>query len=153
MPISEFTPVVEVVPFPGGTFAVRAISLPDVAILIDAHEMAITSIFEKVQNRKQIIDDHGEDEAVLQRIVADMLTELIRESPILIANLIAVCADEPDQMERASRLPVTVQFEALTKIAKLTFTDLASVKKLAADVTAMIRGILPTANTRTAKRK
>jgi len=146
MPISDFVPAVEVVPFPGGTFTVRAISLPDVAILIDAHEYTITSLVEKVQNRRDVISQYGEDEEAFQKVIADLLTELIRESPIVVANLIAICADEPDQMDRASKLPITVQLEALTQIAKLTFTDLASVKKLVADVIAMVRGMLPALN-------
>ena len=151
MPLSEYKVETEVVPFPGGSFNVRAISLPDVAVLIDAHEYAITSIFEKVQNRREVFESADEDG--MATVIADLLTELVRESPILISNLICICADEGDQMEAASKLPITVQLEALTKIAKLTFTDLASIKKLAADVMAMVRGILPTANVRLPKRK
>jgi hypothetical protein len=155
MPLSEYKVPKEVVVFPGGTFEIRAISLPDVAALIDVHEYAITMIVDKVQNRKELLQkgiDEGNDEAV-QTVVVDLMTELVREAPILVANLIALCADEPNQMENASKLPITAQIEALSKIAKLTFTDLASVKKLAADVMSIVRGILPTVSARPPKRK
>lgn len=152
MPLSEYKPVVETVDFPGGSFTVRAISLPDVALLIDIHEHVISSLVEKVQNRKEIWENADNEEAI-RDIVVDLATELIRESPILVANLIAICADEQGAMNAASRLPITIQVDALNKIAKLTFTDMASVKKLAADVMSMVRGILPTANPRRMKRK
>lgn len=155
MPLSEYTVPKEVVPFPGGSFEVRAISLPDVAILIDVHEYAITLIVDKIQNRKELLQkgiDEQNDDAV-QTVVIDLMSELVREAPILIANLIAICADERDSLDNASKLPITSQIDALTKIAKLTFTDLASVKKLAADVMALVRGILPTVNARPPKKR
>ena len=155
MPLSEYQVPKEVVPFPGGSFEVRAVSLPDVAILIDVHEYAITLIVDKIQNRKELLQqgiDEGNDDAV-QTVVIDLMSELVREAPVLIANLIAICADEREHLDAASKLPITSQIDALTKIAKLTFTDLASVKKLAADVMGLVRGILPTVNSRPSKRK
>lgn len=151
MPLSEYQPKVEVVNFPGGSFNVRSISLPDVAVLIDVHEYAITAIVEKVSSRRD--DFNSQDEEQIKDAVVDILGDLIRESPILVANLIAICADERNAMDSASKLPITVQIEALTKIAELTFTDTASVKKLAADVMRLIRGMVPTATARPARKK
>lgn len=146
MPISEFKDTREEVEFRGGSFSVRAISLPDVSALIEVHEYVVNNIVDKVRARKELFDQAraGENEEAMAEVVSSVITELIRESPILVANLIAICADEPDQMGNVARMPVSVQLDAVSKIAKLTFTDLASVKKLAADVMAIVNGILPT---------
>jgi hypothetical protein len=149
MPLSEFKPKTETVLFDGGSFDIRAISLPDVAMLIDSHELSINSMVMTVRNRLDIIKANGKtDDEAMSEIVGSMVIEIIRETPILAGNLICLCADEPGEMETAMKLPVTVQIEALTKIAKLTFTDLASVKKLATDVMSIVRGMLPITNER-----
>lgn len=148
MPLREYIPKTETVSFPGGSFNVRAISLPDVAIIVDVHEYAISLIADKIRNRKEMFESG--DEAMVHEAVVELASELVREAPVLVANLIAICADERDSMEQASKLPITVQIEAMMKIVGLTFTDLAAIKKLAADVMKLVRGMIPTA---TARRK
>lgn len=150
MPLREYTPKTETINFPGGSFNVRAISLSDLSVLVDVHEFAISLIAEKIQNRREMLG--SEDEAMVREAVVDLATELIRETPILVGNLIAICADERDAMEQASKLSITVQIEAVTKIAGLTFTDLASIKKLAADVMQLVRGMIPTVKARRLKK-
>lgn len=147
MPLAEYTPKKEDVTIPGNSgFQVRGISLPDVSLLIDLHEYLISGIAEKVRNRKDLIA--GEDDALANEAMTDLMSELIRESPLLVGHIISICSDEPDTYNQAMSLPITVQIDALTKIAGLTFTDMASVKKLAADVMNMVRGIIPIASPR-----
>jgi hypothetical protein len=122
----------------------RALSLPDASILVDSHEHAITAIAMKIQNRRDLFERPGQDPEALNEIMADLAMELIRESPLLVGNLIALCSDEPAQLTAAIELPITVQIEAISVIAELTFKDIASVKKLIAGVTRMIRGFFPT---------
>lgn len=144
MPLSDFQANTEKVVFGSGEkdyFEVRAISLPDVAMLIDVHEDVISLIVTMVRENKDAFENSRDLE--INDAVSRLLGDLIRESPLLVANLIAICADEPTMMTNASRLPVSVQIDAVSRIAKLTFTDLASVKKLIADVMSIIRGILP----------
>lgn len=147
-----FEPQTEFVEFHGGRFKVRAISLPDVAILVDVHEYAINIIVEKVRKQKELIEAEG-DEDVIRELFVSLITELIRESPMLVANLIAICADARHAVDKAEKLPINLQLDALTKIAKLTFTDIASIKKLWTDVMTMVQGILPALNTTPVKRK
>jgi hypothetical protein len=144
MPLSAFKDGKEEVRFGPGedeTFDVRAISLPDVAMLISVHDDAISMIAMMVRENKEAF--RLEDSTQISDMTATLIGNLIRESPLLVANLIAVCADEPTMMSTVSRLPITVQLDAISKIAKLTFTDLASVKKLIADVMSIVKGILP----------
>jgi hypothetical protein len=144
MPLSDFKASTETVKYGNGEndfFEVRAISLPDVAMLIDVHEDVISLIVTMVRENKDAFQNSRDNE--ITDAVSRLLGDLIRESPLLVANLIAICADEPTMMTNASRLPVAVQIDAISKIGKLTFTDLASVKKLIADVMSIIHGILP----------
>lgn len=149
MALKEYIPKRETIEFPGGSFEVRGISLPDVSLLIDVHEHVISDIAEKVRNRAELI---GSDNPVLvQEAMTDLISEMIREAPSLVGNLIAICAEEEDAYSQAMKLPITVQLDALTKIANLTFTDMASIKKLVADVMRLVRRIVPTANARRKK--
>lgn len=152
MPLADYTPKKEAVAIPGNEgFEVRGISLPDVQLLIDAHEYLISSIVEKVRNRQELIG--SDDPVMVNEAMTDLMSELIRESPLLVGNIISICSDEPNTFDQAMKLPITVQLDAMTKIAKLTFTDLASVKKLAADVMNLIRGIVPPASPRRLTKK
>lgn len=119
--------------FPGGEFEVRAITLPDVAVIVESHREAIDRIVGQMRVR-----DLNDSEAI-----TETLMEVVAESPILAANIIAICSDEPDQMGAAMNLPLPVTVEALQAIGDLTFTDLAAVKKFGANVTRLIRGMLP----------
>lgn len=143
MPLQEYKPKLETITFDGGEFTVRGISLPDVALLIDMHEGTISTIVELAQSRAEMFNSG--DDGLVREAMTDLISSLIRESSILMSNLIAILADEPGTLDQASKLPITVQLEALTRIAELTFRDPASVKKLAADVMRLIRGMVPIA--------
>lgn len=149
MALKEYAPKREIVNFPGGSFEVRGISLPDVSLLIDVHEHVISIIAEKARNRAELIG--SDDPIMVQEAMTDLISEMIREAPSLIGYVIAICADEEDSYNQALKLPVTVQIDALTKIANLTFTDMASIKKLAADVMRLVRRIVPPASPRRKK--
>lgn len=140
MPLADYKPPTKKLSFPGGDFEVRAISLMDVAVIIEAHEYQIEQIYQKVQKKT--------GQQITAELVGDVFMDAIRDAPILIGHLIAIAADEHDAngdllLTVAGSLPMTVQLEALQAIGELTFTDLASVKKFGADVMKLIRGILP----------
>jgi hypothetical protein len=105
-------------------------------MLIDNHRYAIDQIASQIRTSREMMFP-DED------IIRDVIIEVIRESPVLVANVISLCCDERDQQEAALQLPATVQAEALLAIADLTFKDTAAIKKLAADVMRLIQGILP----------
>jgi nicotinate-nucleotide pyrophosphorylase len=136
MPLADFVPVRRAVAFPGGEFEVRALNLLDISMLIDNHRYAIDQIASQIRTSREMMFP-DED------IIRDVIIEVIRESPVLVANVISLCCDERDQQEAALQLPATVQAEALLAIADLTFKDTAAIKKLAADVMRLIQGILP----------
>lgn len=140
MPLADYKPRKRTIKFDGGYFDVRAFSLMDVATIIDSHQEAI----EKIYIRLQVNASEGFD--LSEAMAMELLMDMVRESPTLAGNIIALAADEPnaEMMRVAATLPITVQIEALIAVGELTFTDIASVKKFGADVMSLIGGILPT---------
>lgn len=136
MPLATYKAPRRKIEFPGGDVEVRAISLQDVAIIIDAHQMTVDRISTMIRSRADLDFEN-------QQIIVDTIMEAIRESPLLVANLIALCADETEFQEAASQIPLPAQIEILQAIADITFKDEAAVKKFMADVTKLIRGMLP----------
>lgn len=136
MPLADFRPAKRAVEFPGGEFEVRALNLLDISMLIDNHRYAVDQIAAQVRTSREMMFPDDD-------IIREAIIEVIRESPLLVANIISLCADERDEQETVLRLPATVQLEALLAIADLTFKDAAAIKKLAADVMRLIQGILP----------
>jgi len=141
MPLSESKPKTRKVEFPGGSTEIRGISLSDVAMLIDSHEGVINSIVQKI--RVGFFENDAVDDEAMSQLMIDTALEVIRESPIFVANLIAICADEPDQIEVAMKLPLNTTIEAVIAIGEISFTDLASIKKFIASVKVLIRHLLP----------
>jgi hypothetical protein len=136
MPLADFVPVKRTVAFPGGEFEVRALNLLDISMLIDNHRFAIDQIASQIRTSREL--SFPDDDIIREAII-----EVIRESPVLVANIISLCSDERDQQEAALSLPATIQLETLLAVADLTFKDTAAIKKLAADVMRLITGILP----------
>ena len=59
---------------------------------------------------------------------------LVRSAPYVVAGIISIANDAPDELEKAKRLPTMVQVRAVTEILKLTCNSVAEVKKMLADV-------------------
>jgi len=62
-------------------------------------------------------------------------------APYIVASVIAHASDEPDEFEAASKLPLPVQTDALTEIARLTFNDRAGFERFVGNVKAALASI------------
>lgn len=134
--LKDYVVVKRKVQFEGGEFEVRGVSLPDVAGAILNHREAVDRIATVIRLRDELnLDDLN--------AVLEILVDVIKESPYLAADLICSCADEPESYVEAFKLPLTVQVEAIRTIGELTFSDAIALKKLVADVTTLLRGMLP----------
>jgi hypothetical protein len=138
MPLANYTPAKRRVPYGDGEddyLELRALTLQDVAILIDSHRFAMDQIATTVRT--------AYDSATLTEadVISEIIMDVVRESPLLAANVLALCADEPDHQARALNLPLPIVAEALQVIAGLTFTDEAAVKKFLANVRRLIIGM------------
>lgn len=95
----------------GGSFTVRGLSLPDVAQLVRHHRSVVEKLFDNVKSE-------GTDLGVAQ-----LAAHLLNGAPEFAAEVVALGAGEGDDesVQKARRLPFTVQLAALEKIGACTF--------------------------------
>lgn len=142
MSIADYQPPKASIALPGGSsFEVRGISLPDVSVLWRFHAETIEALFVKIKAYQ------GREWSDF--LTLNLIAELVDESPILIATIIALAADEFEMLDKVRHFPVPVMVEAIRQIAVLTFDDASGPGKMLAGVLDLIGGFIPTAETLT----
>lgn len=115
----------------GGEFAVRGLSLNDILRLVEKHRASMNTLFQKfVQS--------GEDLGLENS--AQMGAVLVESAPDVAAEIIALAADEPDQLETVKSLSFPVQLDTLEQIGRLTFEAAGGPKKVVETVIRVIQG-------------
>lgn len=99
--------------------SVTGLTLNHIARLIHYHFQDIEALFDLFKN----LDKAHEGD------VSKIIMGLVSDAPGFVANVIALAADEPDQAEKAEKLPFPVQIELLMKVAEMTFEDVGGLKK------------------------
>lgn len=127
MAIADFILPTEEVKIPGGSFAVRGLSLEDVTVLISSHGPVMEDFFARYSG--------NEDFDAMQ-----IGMNLVNSAPALVAQIIALAADEPDQAQKIRKFAINVQQEALEKIAKLTFDASGGPGKFIEAVIRLVKG-------------
>jgi len=94
-------------------FDVRGLSVQDITILFTTHGASVDKIFSFIEGAHQ--GDDGFD-------VKEFGADLIIKAPQVVAQMIALAADMPDQAV-AARMPLPVQIRALEQIYKLTIEE------------------------------
>lgn len=128
------------VEIPGGSFAVRGLSPVEIEHLVREHRATLGALFDQFKGQLDSADDS----------IVDTGVELLMQAPELLARIITLAADEPDAFEFALKLPTSIQFSALAKIAALTFTvegDLGKLLAIAMEKIGGINGLLETVST------
>jgi hypothetical protein len=121
----------ENIKFPGGEIDVRGLSFPDLAKLVEVHREQLVPLFDKYSGRnpeKMVIEDSG-------AVLLDILTA----APTAMGHIIAVAADEEDQLPLIWQMPIGVQGEILVKIAELTFKTAGGAGNLTSIVAKLVR--------------
>lgn len=117
------------------TLSVRGLTLPDVSRLIVLHLNGIEATYARFQEiKKQVFSRSASDQFFIQAMM---------DFPEMIAEVISIGCDEPDELELAAKLPVGVQLECLHKIVTLTFEEAGGLKNLFASLITGLRGALP----------
>lgn len=117
---------------PGGGFAVRGLSLNDIAFLVQRHGAKLQALFTQFTTNAT-----GE---ISTEAVAAFALPLIQAAPEIAAELIACASGDPDDADIAASLPFPVQVEALEKLASLTFDASGGPKKLLETVLRLAQG-------------
>jgi hypothetical protein len=127
----KFTLQTETVEFPGGEIAVRGLSFPDLAKLVDVNRETLIPLFDKYSGRapeKLVLEDSS-------AIILDVLTA----APSAVAHIISMAADAEDQFNQIVQIPVGAQIEIIAKIGELTFKTSGGAKNLAAIVKNLVQ--------------
>lgn len=125
MALSDFVLPTKEVQLPGGgNFAVRGVSLQDIAVLLAQHGPTMEAFYQRFSTDQQSAMEVG--------------MGLVKEAPALVAQIIAIAADEPDMASTVLRFSITVQQEALEAIAKLTFDAAGGPGKFLEAVTRLV---------------
>lgn len=131
MGLSSLVFKTETIKFSGGEFAVRGLSTDDLVKLIDKHRPVMERVFNDLT--KPDLDLSGSE-------AKEIGLGVLKEAPSFMAFVIALAADEPDNVKTALKLPLDVQISAIEAIGRLTFETEGGLKNVLAVVTRMLRG-------------
>jgi hypothetical protein len=124
MSLVGYQPPTGTVPFKGGSFQVKGLSLEDVSVLVQTN-------LENMEHLWGVLDKGIGDGSGIN--VERIAGELVMHAPNFARTMIAIAAtDEADFNEKlaaASRLTVAIQVEAVKLIGSLTFEEVGGVKK------------------------
>lgn len=128
MAIKDFLLPTEEVAFPnGGSFTVRGLSIQDITLLLAQHGPAMETFFDQYNGQKE-------------KSAMEMGMSVVGKAPALVAQIIASAADEADMVDKVMRFPLTMQQDALEKIARLTFDASGGPGKFIEAVMALVQG-------------
>lgn len=136
MALADYTPDTEEVIVHGKgkrkshSFNVRGLSFHDISKIIRVHYHDLDGLFDMYQTAS------GSDFSAIA--AGQFAIKLVSDAPGLVAHIIALAADEEDQLETVQKIPALSQFDALKKIAVLTFADVEEAKKMFAQVMAQV---------------
>lgn len=135
MSLSNYRAPKAVVPFKGGQVEVRGITFDDLAILMRNHLDDVDNLV-KIFNRPGLTAESAVP-AILQNCIG-----LVREAPGLTAQLIALAADEPENVAEARSLGMAIQVKVIRAIADLTFEEAGGPKKFLESLFGLMRGMI-----------
>ncbi|AWY08926.1 tail protein [Ruegeria phage vB_RpoS-V18] len=149
MGLSGYTPKTEMVEYPGGSFAVRGLSLEDFTVLLRAHHKPMADLFDRYVSEAALESVDANTGGALH--LGDMkavVLEAFELAPALVGDAIARAADETENPHIARLLPIGVQIDAITKIVRLTLEAEGGVEKLAETVSTLAASLSTVAASR-----
>lgn len=136
MSIADYKPATLDVSVRGLTepMKVRGLSLDDIAVLMNEHLVDINYLFDVYSNAPV---------GAGPLATAQFATTLATNAPALVANTIALAADEPGAASAIRRMPLPVQVDALIKIVQLTFDEAGGARKFFESLTMLLGALAP----------
>lgn len=117
---------------PGGELVVRGLGLDSILILLRTHGAPLQDLYARAVDGKLDISN-------AESLVGSMLDE----SPTLVGLVIASALGEPEELEKAMRLPAPLQIEIIEAVMRLTFEMVGGLGKFQETVGRMLAS-LPT---------
>lgn len=146
MSLSQYKPETRtVVLSEASTVHLRGLGLVGISVLVREHFPdldAIIALFKR-------------DQAIAAGDIGAIALSLTTHAPGLVANVIAIAADEPEQADVVMTMPAPTQIKLLTVILELTFTEVGGIKKaweMVADLLGMAKMMAPQAAVKVLKK-
>lgn len=136
MALADYTPVRAPVEFKGGSFDVRGLSLEDVSVLMRSHLPDVEAIIDLMAK------GNAGGEFDVTSVMEHAIT-IVKEAPGLAANLIALAADDPDNVDKARSMPLPLQVRAIEKICEVTFEEAGGPKKFFESLVRLLSSLRP----------
>ena len=102
----------------GGSFAVRGLSTADIEYCVRTYGPELRKLWGDFVNGKR-----KPEEALTEAGFTSIFSQIVREAPALVQGIIGLAADADEaDMAVLVKLPITVQIDALTKVAMQTLS-------------------------------
>lgn len=126
----------EDISFPGGkTLPLRGLALDDILKLARLHGPALAELYNRI-----MADPDGFSLSDTKSVVMDLMDS----APAVVADIIALAADEPSAAPMARKMVFSKQLECMTAIGRLTFQTEEDVKKALEAIIQMAKGMSQT---------
>lgn len=133
-------------------FAVRAVTFPDLALLVQDRMPEMIAIVAKYQEGQEEIRLGGRPDV---KTIGQIALMACRDFPNLTTEIISSCIHgevvTPEVREMVSQLSVAVQLDALTKIAKLTVEEAGGLGNLFSDFRETLQAAVGSPTTETTR--
>lgn len=138
MALTDFTPITDEVKVSDGvSFAVRGLSFDDISTLVQSHYDPLSRLFDEyiAEGIAAAVIETENDE------LSQVVLGVMKQAPGLIADVIALAADERDEVDRIKRLTIGVQIDAIQKTLVLTLQAEGGLGKLVETITGLVQGL------------
>lgn len=102
----------------GGSFAVRGLSTADIEYCVRTYGPELRKLWDDFVNGKR-----KPEEALTEAGFTSIFSQIVREAPALVQGIIGLAADADEaDMAVLVKLPISVQIDAITKVAMQTLS-------------------------------
>ena len=134
MSLEDYVVQTKTTDIPGGSITVRGLSLQDLSPLLTSYRPQLQAIWSKIEAVR-------EGKTLGDIDIAEAIQIALEICPPIVGGLIAMAADEAHLSEKAARLPISAQVDAIDAISTLTFEQNGGSAKLWEAVIKMIKGV------------
>jgi hypothetical protein len=130
--LATYTPEYDQVVVKGQAMRVRGLTGDDLGLLVRAHLGTVEAVLQAVKD--SAAGPLSGDQT------SRFVLMLAQDAPEVVAQIIAIASDEPDQADAARKLPFPVQIDALQRIGRLTFEEAGGSEGFANALAALVAG-------------
>lgn len=120
---------------------VRGLSFADVSELVHNHRADLDTIIKLWGT----FDGEDVPEGDITEMMGQFAIEVLHTAPAIVASVISICADCPEQKDRIARLPISILISSIEAIIHLTSDDFGGIMPMAKKIGGMVMANAPKA--------